>query len=79
MRFLIIIYQKKKDDNLLEIFDGIDINSLENDFFKNWKKINFPKIFNYDFTSFLNKISSLIKEMKDFGLLFSSFKFFKNK
>ena len=70
---------KKKDDNLLEIFDGIDINSLENDFFKNWKKINFPKIFNYDFTSFLNKISSLIKEMKDFGLLFSFFNFFQDK
>ena len=63
----------------LEIFNGIEITSLDENFFKKWKKINFKNMFDKKFKEFLKKISSLIKEMKDFGLLFSFFEFYQEK
>ena len=62
----------------LEIFDGIDITLIEdkNKFFEKWNSINFYSIFESQFDDFLKKITSLIKEMKDFGYLF---KFYKSK
>ena len=74
-------YHKKEyaSQRSLEIFDGIDITSLNENFFKNWKRINFKAIFEKKIEEFLKKISSLIKEMKDFGLLFSFFEFYQDK
>ena len=63
----------KSGDRSIDIFDGIEIETLEKDFFTRWETINFPKMFESHFTEFLQKIASLIKEMKDFGLLFSFF------
>ena len=62
----------------MEILDGIDISSLENDFFKKWKEINFCEIFDFDLSEFLRKISFNIKEMKDFELIFSFYDFYKD-
>ena len=74
-------YYKKEfiSKRSLEIFDGIDITTLNEKFFKEWKRFNFKSMFNKKFQEFLRKISSLIKEMKDFRLLFSFFKFYQDK
>ena len=64
--------------NSIEIINGIDISSLENNFFYIWKSINFYQIFRNNFSDLLKKIASLIKEMKDFGLLFSFYDFYQD-
>ena len=69
-------YESKRT---VDILNGIDISSLENNFFKIWKNINFCSIFKNNLNNFLKKISLLIKEMKDFGLLFSFYDFYQNK
>ena len=69
-------YDKK--ERVLTIFDGIDISSLEADFFETWKKINFKKMFETQFNDFLKKIASFIKEMKDFGLIYKFYEFFQD-
>ena len=67
--------QNKKNESSLDIFNGIEIETLNEKFFNKWKKINFPKIFELIFNEFLKKIASLIKKMKYFGLLFSFYSF----
>ena len=57
----------------LEVFDGLDISSIDDEFFKKWKKCNFKEMFGNQFKEFLNKIASLIKNMKYFGLIFKFF------
>ena len=66
---------KSKEDRSLEILDGIDINSLDETFFKKWKKIPWDKIFENQFNEFLEKIASFIKQMKHFKFLFLFFTF----
>ena len=72
-------YQNKSYDNKskiyrpLEVFDGIEISSLDDKFFNLWKKMNFKVMFQSNLFEFSEKIASLIKEMKDFGLLFKFF------
>jgi len=63
----------------VDILNGIDISSLEKNFFKIWKQINFCHIFKNNLNYFFKKISLLIKEMKDFGLLFSFYNFYQDK
>ena len=70
-----INYESK---NSIDIINGIDISSLEENFFKIWKTINFYQIFRNNFSDLLKKIASLIKEMKDFGLLFSFYDFYQD-
>jgi len=74
-----VYFHAKGYDNKrsIDILNGIDINSLEKDFFKRWKTINFYYIFKTNFNNFLRKIALLINEMKDFGLLFSFYTFYK--
>ena len=71
-------YQKKEYIHpmyrKLEIFDGIDITSVDDKFFKQWNYNNFQVMFQNQFKEFSKKIASLIKEMKDFGLIFKFFK-----
>ena len=66
---------KSKEDRSLEILEGIDINSLDETFFKKWKKIPWDKIFENQFNEFLEKIASFIKQMKHFRFLFLFFTF----
>ena len=68
-------YESKRT---IDILNGIDISSLENKFFKTWKQINFYLIFKNNWNNFLKKVSLLIKEMKDFGLLFSFYDFYQD-
>ena len=68
-------YNKAIPYRPLTVFDGIDITGLDNDndFWKKWKKCNFIVMFEYQFKKFSEKIASLIKEMKDFELIFKLF------
>ena len=68
-------YESKRS---IDILNGIDISSLEEKFFKTWKQINFCHIFKNNLNNFLKKVSLLVKEMKDFGLLFSFYMFFQD-
>ena len=73
-------FHDKKYDNKrsIDILNGIDITSLEKYFFRTWKNINFYYIFRNNFNNFLRKIALLIKEMKDFGLLYSFYTFYQD-
>ena len=75
-----IYFHEKKYENKrsIEIINGIDISTLEKNFFKIWKNLNFSVIFRNNFNDFLKKISLIIKEMKDFGLLFSFYNFYQD-
>ena len=55
----------------LQILDGIEISSINDDFFDKWKNMNFDIIFESQKEKFFKKISLFINEMKDFSLLFS--------
>ena len=60
----------------LEIFDGIEIETLDENFFEEWKNLDFKKMFpTIYFDKFRDKICSLIKDMKYFGLLYKFFSF----
>ena len=67
-------YKSNKMYRPLDVFDGIDISSLSDDFYNYWEKINFKNMFESQITDFSNKIASLVREIKDFGLLFNFFK-----
>ena len=63
----------------LEILDGINIETLDDKFFITWLPINFNNIYEKRMNSFYDKILSLIKSMKDFGLLYKLFLFDNSK
>ena len=67
-------YKTNKMYRPLDVFDGIDISSLNDNFYNYWEKINFKNMFESQITDFSNKIASLVREVKDFGLLFKLFK-----
>ena len=58
----------------LNVFDGIDIATLDDKFFELWRKMDFYKIFESNFGHFIEKITSLVKEMKDFKVLLRLFR-----
>ncbi len=73
----------KKMDRTLNIFDGIDINLLneennKDEFFKKWESFQFSEIFKSQFNEFAEKLCSLIQNIKDFGLLFKFFNIYKD-
>ena len=61
----------------LEVFDGINIETIDDNFFNRWKEVEFNKIYKKSMEEFYKKIISLINDMKDFGLLFK-FLLFRN-
>jgi hypothetical protein len=58
----------------LDVFNGVDISSLKDNFYNYWEKISFKNMFENKATDFSKKIASLVLEIKDFGLLFKLFK-----
>ena len=75
----IYIIQQYNDLLSLDILDGIDIYSLDDEFFTKWKSMNFEKIFKSKINDFYKKICSFIKDIKNFKLLFSFFNNLYNK
>ena len=63
----------KKFYRPLEIFDNINIETLDEKFFNNWCTINFNKMFSFCMNDFYKKLASKIKDMKDFGILLKLF------
>ena len=57
----------------VEIFDNINIETLDEAFFKNWCTINFNKMFSFCMNDFYIKLTDKIKDMKDFGILLKLF------
>jgi hypothetical protein len=60
---------EKKFYRPLEIFDNINIETLDEKFFNNWCTINFNKMFSFCMNDFYIKLTDKIKDMKDFGIL----------
>ena len=57
----------------LDILDGIDITTANEEFFEKWKQMNFSKIFDSQSDEYFKKVSLFINEIKDFSVLFSLF------
>ena len=57
----------------LNILNNFDINSINSDFLIRWKKVNWAKRYKNNKILFYEKISNLIKDMKNFGYLFELF------
>ena len=77
-------YYNSKDFNKkiyrsLDILNGLDINSFDDQFYSNWKTIDWNYIFNEQYYDFIKKLSDLIKDMKDFDILFKLFDRSKNE
>ena len=63
----------------LDILDKIDIEKIDDKFFVTWITMKFNNIFGKTINNFYNKITGLIKNMKDFGLLYRFFLYDNNK
>ena len=61
---------KKSNQRSVDILTGIDIKLINDEFLNKWKKLKLFSIFQYQEESFINKVCSLIKEMKFFNFLF---------
>ena len=61
---------KNSNYRSVEILTGIDIPLINDEFLNKWKKLNLFEIFQNQKEAFLNKVCSLVKEMKDFNILF---------
>ena len=77
-------YYNSKDYNKeiyrpLDILDGLDIYSFDEQFYINWKEINWHHIFYNQYKDFIKKVCDLIKDMKDFNILYKLFNISKTK
>ena len=80
----LIIKVKDNDENEnlnipLDIFNGLDISNVNEQFINKWKKIKWLKIFKNSEKDFYNKICSLLMEMRYFGKLFLLFDIFEKE
>ena len=64
---------KSKVDYLTKIFQGINISKINDEFIKCWKEVEWLKIFKNSENQFYHNVCNIIKNMKDFGKLFSIF------
>ena len=64
---------KRKVYRSLDILNGLNINSFDEEFYKKWKKMNWLNIFDEQYYDFLRKVTFLIEDIKDFNILFKLF------
>ena len=64
---------KYKDSRDLDIFNGIVISEVNNDFFNKWKQMNFKNMFQSNLNGLYDKITSLVEDFKSFEKLFLFF------
>jgi len=69
----------KKIYRSLDILNGLDINTFDDEFYLNWKARDWYITFDEQYYDFIKKISDLIKDMKDFDILFKLFDLSKDK
>jgi hypothetical protein len=62
---------KKRIYRPLEVFDGLDIKSFNQEFYEKWAKIDWNSIFDGQNNSdFLKKVADLVTDLNDFNILF---------
>ena len=76
--FFISSYSIKQNKYSLEILKGLDISSFNEEFYLEWKTIDWHSIFNNRYFDFLKKISDLINNLKDFIILFKLYNISKD-
>ena len=59
-----------KEPNSADIFSKLDINTMDENFKKQWRKIKWETIYGEEYLKFADKIIHLVNHIKDFGLLF---------
>ena len=62
----------------IDILDGLDASSFNNEFYKKWKKMNINEIFGNQYHKFLEKIANIIKDIKHFKILLKLFNMSKD-
>ena len=62
-----------KYDTSLEIFNGLELDKIDENFMKKWKEIIWNEIFEEIYTKFLEKITKLVLNIKNFNILFKLF------
>ena len=67
-----------KNNKSMEIFNGLDVSTFNNEFYEKWKEMNWNEIFNSQYPKFLEKIAKIIKDMKNFKILLKLFNISKN-
>jgi len=77
-------YYNSKDYNKkiyrpLDILNGLDIYTFDEQFYLNWKEIDWNQIFNEQYNDFIKKVLDLIKDIKDFNILYKLLDISKNK
>ena len=58
------------DEKFFNIFEKIDINLIDKKFLIEWKKFKFYELFKNQELNFLMKTSNIVKDLKDFQLLY---------
>ena len=74
LKYIKIVSKSEKILNK-EILNNIEIEQIDKEFIKRFRKINWCKLFNISKKDFVKNICSLIKDIKHFGKLFSLFDF----
>ena len=67
-----------KKNNDIDILDGLDASTFNDEFYEKWKKMKWKEIFSSNYNKFIEKIVNGIKEMKYFKILIKLFKMSKN-
>jgi len=72
IKYKICSYSDKSSKSI-EILNGLDVSTFNDEFYKKWKEINWNVIFGNQYNTFLEKIASMIKDMKNFKVLLKLF------
>ena len=71
--------QKLIKDNRMEesaeIISGLDISTFNDEFFDEWKKVDWYELISYDERLFNDKVFGLVNDLKDFDILFKLLNF----
>ena len=67
-----------KSSHSIDILDGLDASTFNDEFYEKWKKMNWNEIFGNQYKKFLEKIASIIKELDSFKILLKLFNMSKN-
>jgi len=66
------------NETTIDILDGLDASTFNNEFYKKWKEFNLNEIFGNQYREFLEKIANIIKDIKNFKILLKLFNISKD-
>ena len=70
----------KKIHRPLEILNGLNVDSFDDEFYIEWKKIDWSKMFDDQYVGgFLSRVSNFINDLKNFKILFKLLDISKNQ